>query len=952
MDFELSITSEPESLCLRGRGPGLETETTIEFDFDRLTLFNSGWSEGLRRAFEVELGQHIVRAGVLPAMVPYFPTTLWIRPADEAASAIPWELARANFDSRSTAVDRILEPRRMALIRTTAANRKAWSLGSVKSWSPIDGEELRNSTIQLLDTSEAFHSIGMLPVIANLRSATPSDADIVIFLGHALPPVDETPGLFKMETNRTPQEFVDLFRRRDGSLPFVVVLGACATAKGTKKCHSIAAMLHAEGVGIVVGFDEIVRWDAVKVATQTFVGELLSTGRIGHASAQANAEMAAMKLGENSNLVVWSNFTERATDAPRPGSVINTAMAIPPNDWEDYPERTMMISAAPNRGVVVILGPSGVGKSTLAALLAFRADQGFAWTLDGADQNTVLTSLAKLFLDDLGSVNTVSSIDDIEFFAGMALDRLRSSDKPWVVVLDGANDHSDTYHRLPIPKASAGQVLIISTTHESWRNYSFSRNDLRTGVTTPVYQLALEPVRFTDRSLGPLTQICTVGLPLLRNIYKQLVKRVGSPRTIEHYVEKVLRSNDPHLMDAHQASDLAVKVTSAVAPELIDGFVVASALPSGGITQAVTLELSMTTSFDQLRTLGILNETSGVDRLHSLLRESCFRVLRDGFETLFEKGVLGSAQFFREHERLGSLKADHEIGTLLASLQNRIGPSSAVGIAMIRLGKALELHGDVPTSADFSARGLAQLEDKVNKILQSDARLSIARLTNQSTNSTTAAINEALGQCDLIIETMSDSVDNDAKLRCLRAMAMRGLLLRKLAVGGHCDTEALAEELLDQSTQLLERSVSERCVLFGVNGLKDPLARLELLRAKYNLTGNLIATAKLGRAEDFARARTLYEEILSERIEILGTTNHPHVAACYHGIAIVWFEQSLHDKSASISERRKLLSRASGSVQQAIDIREILSPLAPSNDLEKSLGLQAKITEARREATA
>jgi hypothetical protein len=237
-------------------------------------------------------------------------------------------------------------------------------------------------------------------------------------------------------------------------------------------------------------------------------------------------------------------------------------------------------------------------------------------------------------------------------------------------------------------------------------------------------------------------------------------------------------------------------------------------------------------------------------------------------------------------------------------------------------------------------------------ILQSDARLSIARLTNQLTNSTTAAINEALGQCDLIVAMMSDSVDNDAKLRCLRAMAMRGLLLRKLAVGGHCDTEALAEELLDQSTQLLERSVSERRVLFGVNGLKDPLARLELLRAKYNLTGNLIATAKLGRAEDFARARTLYEEILSERIEILGTTNHPHVAACYHGIAIVWFEQSLHDKSASISERRKLLSRASGSVQQAIDIREILSPLAPSNDLEKSLGLQAKITEARREATA
>jgi hypothetical protein len=51
-----------------------------------------------------------------------------------------------------------------------------------------------------------------------------------------------------------------------------------------------------------------------------------------------------------------------------------------------------------------------------------------------------------------------------------ALDRLRRSDNPWAVVLDNANGDPDKIGALPTPVADRGQLLIVTTTNDAWKD--------------------------------------------------------------------------------------------------------------------------------------------------------------------------------------------------------------------------------------------------------------------------------------------------------------------------------------------------------------------------------------------------------------------------------------------------------------------------------------------------
>jgi hypothetical protein len=132
---------------------------------------------------------------------------------------------------------------------------------------------------------------------------------------------------------------------------------------------------------------------------------------------------------------------------------------------------------------IVIQAPPGYGKSMLAHRLAVAADNGCGWFLNATDTGELRRSLAQAERGERapggerpGPDGEKADPGDDLAFAAAALDRLRASGRPWVVVADNCDSPPDTAgltDLLPRPHAP-GQVVIITTTHDGWLDYATS----------------------------------------------------------------------------------------------------------------------------------------------------------------------------------------------------------------------------------------------------------------------------------------------------------------------------------------------------------------------------------------------------------------------------------------------------------------------------------------------
>ena len=128
-------------------------------------------------------------------------------------------------------------------------------------------------------------------------------------------------------------------------------------------------------------------------------------------------------------------------------------------------------------GVVVLIGPAGQGKSSVARKLAIEAPFEAGWFLNAADPQSLMTSLADA--DLAGENETAVSFDnrDREGFYLRGLERLRDAQGRWVVVLDNSDGDPGLLANL-VPKPGDGQLVIVTTTNREWERVPGVRCDV------------------------------------------------------------------------------------------------------------------------------------------------------------------------------------------------------------------------------------------------------------------------------------------------------------------------------------------------------------------------------------------------------------------------------------------------------------------------------------------
>ncbi|MGY1829066.1 AAA family ATPase [Geodermatophilus sp. SYSU D01180] len=165
------------------------------------------------------------------------------------------------------------------------------------------------------------------------------------------------------------------------------------------------------------------------------------------------------------DVTVRQRLGDRPLPAPSRRGTLRSRLAAPQlSRTRSFPSRDRAWASLAQRrgGIVVIHGPEGTGKSTLARQFALEADHGFGWFLSGGTRGAYRASLARAELTERAQELAALDADIEAELARSALDRLADEAGDWVVVLDNANDGPGPLGALPVP--GPGQLLIVTTT--------------------------------------------------------------------------------------------------------------------------------------------------------------------------------------------------------------------------------------------------------------------------------------------------------------------------------------------------------------------------------------------------------------------------------------------------------------------------------------------------------
>lgn len=579
-------------------------------------------------------------------------------------------------------------------------------------------------------------------------------------------------------------------------------------------------------------------------------------------------------------------------------------------------------------GTVVLHGPRGQGKSTVAQELTRLAPRRAAWFLDASDGAQLRSSLADAELAEASESAVELTAVSRDEHAQSALARLNETTESWTVVLDNADAGPSSVGALR-PRPKAGQLVVITTVNDKWRD------------APNVHWVELEPASeddvlevLNDSRLLPLVD----GRALLVEAYRRYLDNDGTPEQL-HTAAGGLDPDDeltgPRALvraafGARDGSRWSMGAHCAL-------------LPPDRVPRSVLQRLGGPEEVADLVSIGVLDDNElhvGELQMHrlmggavraeapSLLPGNARRLARD-------PDALTALDLYADPPTMGAL-----VEALTSDAE--VSGDRALGIALYDVAAVLETKGNVPLSSELyeAAEGLLDESLFEDQLRLARCWLGQARAIYQTKAGQRAELDRGRELALRAEELISEIQDPDAAGRYI---AMRGLIEKAAA-------------LLAPPAQQLNRLEAALAVLVDADERRQRRSRVEggadaaeLLRSTYNLAGIRIDIAKRKRsdaAELLREADDIYEAVRTGRISLYGRSLHPHVAACIHGKAIVGYYRALLVDD-DVSDRIRHLREAQVELLAGLAQREQLSGGEQSSDVHKSLALLTKIAMAR-----
>jgi hypothetical protein len=609
---------------------------------------------------------------------------------------------------------------------------------------------------------------------------------------------------------------------------------------------------------------------------------------------------------------------DRELPAPRRRGALRGRIAPATQATYRFPGHKAARDALRDRsGKVVISGPQGVGKSTLAREVALLADSGFGWFLPAASRVAFETALAEHELAERGLPVRALEAVDRQGLAQAALTRLRDSADAWVIVLDNANEGAKPFDdvksaidRLPDPRD--GQLIIATSTAGA---------DLWPGWGEPVYLAPVPYHELAAESGDEQVAALSAGRPLLMTAFSRLF-------TVDPAARGELPAGGAAADGADDADDTRASQAAALywtaARKRLTAKAMACAeriawMPPDHIDPGASGDDPQIRA--ALTDIGLLGESAdaGAYSLHRLFGKAVRQAVSS--HDAAERTVRDLLA--RSEARTALLRhADPEV---TAALAEALGESTS-GLALWALGAIQEVHQSGKSAATFErAEPLLDLQDPEQASAYADCLHARGRIVNQDRNATAEQINSAIADMRRAIGLRPPGDDiGVAKHQALLA------LLRQRAARKLRNPEKTAE--LREVMDILEESWQRRLASLGP---EDPLVD----RAYFNRAGVRVSLAKADQANAaryLAEAERVYRTTLSFRRRYYHGAN-PITAASVAGIGIWGYEAV---RLGSAGEPAEVLAEAIAATVEALDMRRKTSN---DGDVAKSANMLAKL---------
>jgi energy-coupling factor transporter ATP-binding protein EcfA2 len=625
-------------------------------------------------------------------------------------------------------------------------------------------------------------------------------------------------------------------------------------------------------------------------------------------------------------------YDDRSLPAPRIRGALRARIAPPERGTSVFPAHLMAAERLEARTgeKVVVIGPQGVGKSTLARTVASVHDSGYGWFLNASSRVAFDTALAEHELIENGEQVRELEAVEREGKARDALTRLRTTEDHWVIVIDNANAGAEKFDmaryaldRLPAPRD--GQLIIATSTasQDKWHGWI--------PVLLPTVPRG-ELVLAGDRLAAGLS----AGRPLLWAAFGKLLGfadnareqlSTGNDAAMPHGAEEQADGNDE---TARRAAALYWSVAREhLSPDAVSCAERMAWLPPDRIESGrVGDDKSVR---DALREVGLLGSSAspGALAMHRLFGEA-IRAAADSGQA--EATVLDLLA--RTEARTSLLRyADAEVVTQLA----RAVADTDSGLALWALATIQEVYSGKDSTSTFArARHLLDPPTTLEeRSALADCLHASARIANTMKDAPEGVIQAGITDAQRAISLrdapgQTPDAENARQVAIARHEAIVALL-RQRAVK-FIDDPARKIQQLRQVLDLLKQSWERRRDALGPG---DPLVD----RGYYNLAGVRLSLAKLDHVNASAlmsEAKEVYETTLAFR-RLYYNGSNPITAASINGIGIWGLQSILLDVADDPDE---VLSEAIGAVNEALDMRR---ESGIANDIEKSATLLAKL---------
>jgi hypothetical protein len=709
----------------------------------------------------------------------------------------------------------------------------------------------------------------------------------------------------------------------------------------------------------------------------------LGRGRTGQAEGFTQAAAAAARYLAGTDVWLCDVATAQLKGHPALG---RPADSTTPAIWTrlpEMPEVTYYPSRVPvyehlaqARGRIVIYGPQGLGKSTLAYIRAKAADGGYGWFLNATDRSTLQSQLAQAENDQQarGYKQPLERLDQVPF-SELAVRRLEVSDAPWVLVLDNANGKPGDITPILPRDIGPNQTIVVTTTNADWLEEWPESEPGQPTTHIVLKALSSDDMPGIDERLRDLVD----GSPLFYEAVRAAIQSGAHvPRTPENTAGLVWQLAQDYLAGHPAALDLAHLVAWAP-PVVLPVSDFADLFPHAGAPGGLT---DLGRSLEKAGLARFLTQPAASMLMHRLIAAR----IRDDEQLIQIPGherVAAPVAFLATDTgqgmmtRLGDAESFTRLETELGRERDPRIPARTWGLAVYGIARAGEIRGRSAQSSSLFEKAIGFLDEGLDRSLLSECWNGRARYMKdhppadpeERVKALDTALSWALIARELATQAAGDADAGSQQqlwdlIRAERAHAMQALIMRKQA--GNIADRAAKKARLAEAMAMLEESEANRGKYLEELGIPDSP---DVDRARFNLGGSGIGLAKLSRgaeAEQYLRAaRQAYDEAKRIRVQRYGEgIALPAIAACDNGIALAYYYGALLEadplrrKQENYSpitpqSRMFLLRQATAACAEAFHARSLLAPAGVDDeDAIKSADLTIKISQLRKLVSA